>query len=143
MFSSLKSHTPDEVYNLAGQSFIGLSFEQPVETMESIAGGTLNLLEAIRFVDHPIRFYNAGSSECFGDTGDKPANESTPFHPRSPYAHYESFSTLAGTQLSRSIWHICGHRHPVQSRITAPTRSFRNTKNCKNCCVYFSRQNKS
>ena len=83
---TLKRHAPDEVYNLAGQTSVGLSFEQPVETMESIAGGTLNLLEAIRFVDHPIRFYNAGSSECFGDTGDKPASELTPFQPRSPYA---------------------------------------------------------
>lgn len=83
---TLKKHAPDEVYNLAGQTSVGLSFEQPVETMESIAGGTLNLLEAIRFMEHPIRFYNAGSSECFGDTGDIPANELTPFHPRSPYA---------------------------------------------------------
>lgn len=83
---TLKQFTPDEVYNLAGQTSVGLSFEQPVETMESIATGTLNLLEAIRFVDYPIRFYNAGSSECFGDTGDAPANELTPFHPRSPYA---------------------------------------------------------
>lgn len=83
---TLKNHAPDEVYNLAGQTSVGLSFEQPVETMESIAGGTLNLLEAIRFMEHPIRFYNAGSSECFGDTGDIPANELTPFHPRSPYA---------------------------------------------------------
>ncbi|MFZ1075782.1 MAG: GDP-mannose 4,6-dehydratase [Minisyncoccia bacterium] len=81
----LKTFVPDEVYNLAGQSSVGLSFEQPVETMESIAGGTLNLLEAIRFVDHPVRFYNAGSSECFGDTGAEPANEATPFRPRSPY----------------------------------------------------------
>jgi GDPmannose 4,6-dehydratase len=82
----LKDFAPDEVYNLAGQTSVGLSFEQPVETMESIAVGTLNLLEAIRFVDHPIRFYNAGSSECFGDTGNEPANELTPFRPRSPYA---------------------------------------------------------
>jgi GDPmannose 4,6-dehydratase len=83
---TLKRYMPDEVYNLAGQTSVGLSFEQPVETMESISGGTLNLLEAIRFVDHPIRFYNAGSSECFGDTGNAPANELTPFKPRSPYA---------------------------------------------------------
>ena len=83
---TLKRYAPDEVYNLAGQTSVGLSFEQPVETMESIAGGTLNLLEAIRFVDHPIRFYNAGSSECFGDTGENPANELTLFQPRSPYA---------------------------------------------------------
>lgn len=76
----------DEVYNLAGQSSVGLSFDQPVETLESIAIGTLNLLEAIRFLQRPIRFYNAGSSECFGDTGDMPADEATAFRPRSPYA---------------------------------------------------------
>jgi len=76
---------PEEVYNLAGQSSVGLSFQQPVETLESIAQGTLNLLEAIRFTGRPIRLYNAGSSECFGDTSE-PANESTPFRPRSPYA---------------------------------------------------------
>ena len=77
---------PDEVYNLAGQSSVGLSFNQPVETLESIATGTLNLLEAIRFIGAPIKFYNAGSSECFGDTGNRAADEMTPFRPRSPYA---------------------------------------------------------
>lgn len=77
---------PDEVYNLAGQSSVGLSFEQPVETLESIATGTLNLLEAIRFTGGHVRLYNASSSECFGDTGDKAADETTPFRPRSPYA---------------------------------------------------------
>ena len=77
---------PDEVYNLAGQSSVSLSFEQPVETMESITVGILNLLEGIRFLNNKTRLYNAGSSECFGDTGSIPANEKTPFHPRSPYA---------------------------------------------------------
>ena len=77
---------PDEVYNLAGQSSVGLSFQQPVETLESISVGSLNLLEAIRFVNSPIRLYNAGSSECFGETGNIPADENTPFRPRSPYA---------------------------------------------------------
>lgn len=77
---------PDEVYNLAGQSSVGLSFEQPVETLESISHGTLNLLEVVRFLQHPVRFYNAGSSECFGDTGGVAADETTPFRPRSPYA---------------------------------------------------------
>jgi GDPmannose 4,6-dehydratase len=77
---------PDEVYNLAGQSSVGLSFEQPVETLESIATGTLNLLEAIRFTGEAIKLYNAGSSECFGDTGEIAASETTPFRPRSPYA---------------------------------------------------------
>lgn len=77
---------PDEVYNLAGQSSVSLSFDQPVETMESITIGTLSLLEGIRFLISKVRFYNACSSECFGDVGGAPANEKTPFHPRSPYA---------------------------------------------------------
>jgi len=77
---------PDEIYSLAGQSSVGLSFDQPVETLESISVGTLNLLEAIRFLDRPIKLYNAGSSECFGNTDGQPANEETPFRPRSPYA---------------------------------------------------------
>ncbi|MBD2338968.1 GDP-mannose 4,6-dehydratase [Calothrix sp. FACHB-156] len=77
---------PDEIYNLAGQSSVGLSFGQPVETLESIATGTLNLLEAVRFLGKPIKLYNAGSSECFGDTSEIAADENTPFRPRSPYA---------------------------------------------------------
>lgn len=77
---------PDEIYNLAGQSSVGLSFDQPVETLESISVGTLNLLEAIRFTGRAIKLYNAGSSECFGNTGGHPAEEETPFRPRSPYA---------------------------------------------------------
>jgi GDPmannose 4,6-dehydratase len=82
----LKQTHPDEAYNLAGQSSVGLSFEQPVETMESNSIGTLNLLEGIRFLGHPMRLYNAGSGECFGDAGETAADESTPFRPRSPYA---------------------------------------------------------
>jgi GDPmannose 4,6-dehydratase len=82
----LKKVKPDEIYNLAGQSSVSLSFEQPVETLESISVGTLNLLEAIRFTDAPIKLYNAGSSECFGDIGEALATENTPFRPRSPYA---------------------------------------------------------
>ncbi|MGL5878302.1 MAG: GDP-mannose 4,6-dehydratase [Xenococcaceae cyanobacterium] len=82
----LRKIEPDEIYNLAGQSSVGLSFEQPVETLESIATGTLNLLEAIRFIGKPIKMYNAGSSECYGDIGDRAADEDTPFRPRSPYA---------------------------------------------------------
>ena len=77
---------PDEIYNLAGQTSVGLSFDRPVETLESIATGTLDFLEAIRFINAPIKFYNAGSSECFGDRGDRPSDENTPFRPRSPYA---------------------------------------------------------
>jgi GDPmannose 4,6-dehydratase len=77
---------PDEIYNLSGQSSVGLSFDQPVETMESISIATLNVLEAIRFTRRRIRLYSAGSGECFGDTGGRAANEETPFRPRSPYA---------------------------------------------------------
>ncbi|GFE68471.1 GDP-mannose 4,6-dehydratase [Chroococcus sp. FPU101] len=91
---------PDEVYNLAGQSSVGLSFEQPVETLESITIGTLNLLEAIRFTGAPIRFYNAGSSECFGDIGDCAADEMTPFRPRSPYA----------VAKSAAFWEVANYR---------------------------------
>ncbi len=86
VLSVLAAVNPDEVYNLAGQTSVGLSFDQPVETMESIATGTLNLLEAIRFFNTSIRFYNASSSECFGDTGTIPADENTAFRPCSPYA---------------------------------------------------------
>jgi GDPmannose 4,6-dehydratase len=83
---SINKVKPDEIYNLAGQSSVGLSFEQPVETLESITIGTLNILESIRFTNMPIKFYNAGSSECFGDTGLDAASEKTQFQPRSPYA---------------------------------------------------------
>jgi GDPmannose 4,6-dehydratase len=86
VLTTLTRSQPDEVYYLAGQSSVGLSFEQPAETLESISLGTLNMLEAIRFLDKPIKFYHAGSSECFGDAGNKAADENTPFHPRSPYA---------------------------------------------------------
>jgi GDPmannose 4,6-dehydratase len=91
---------PDEVYNLAGQTSVGLSFEQPVETLESISVGTLNLLEAIRFIGKPIGFYNAGSSECFGDTGDRAADENTPFRPRSPY----------GVAKAAAFWQVANYR---------------------------------
>ena len=77
---------PDEVYNLTGQSSVALSFQQPVETMDSISVGTLNLLEAVRFLGSEIRVYNASSSECFGNTETEGASEQTPFRPRSPYA---------------------------------------------------------
>jgi GDPmannose 4,6-dehydratase len=95
---------PDEVYNLAGQSSVGLSFEQPVETLESVSVGTLNLLEAIRFSNLPIRFYNAGSSECFGDTGSAAADEMTPFRPRSPY----------GVAKAAAFWQVANYREAYQ-----------------------------
>jgi GDPmannose 4,6-dehydratase len=78
---------PDEVYNLAGLSSVALSFEQPVEALESITLGTLNLIESIRFLKRDIRFYSAGSSECFGEIGELvAADENTAFRPRSAYA---------------------------------------------------------
>jgi GDPmannose 4,6-dehydratase len=77
---------PDEICDLDGHSSVGLSFEQPVETIESNLMGTLHLLEAIRFVGRPIKFYSSGSSECFGDRGSVRANEGTPFRPRRSYA---------------------------------------------------------
>jgi len=83
---ALRKSDPDEVYYLAGQSSVGLSFEQPAETIQSIALGTLNMLEACRMLEKKPRVYYAGSSECFGDTGGLPASEKTPFHPQSPYA---------------------------------------------------------
>ncbi|MFD2936744.1 GDP-mannose 4,6-dehydratase [Spirosoma flavum] len=95
---------PDEVYNLAGQSSVGLSFEQPVETLESISVGTLNLLEAIRFTNLPIKLYNAGSSESFGDTGQAPADENTPFRPRSPYA----------VAKAAAFWQVANYREAYQ-----------------------------
>lgn len=86
VFMAIKACQPDEVYFLAGQSSVGLSFEQPAETIQSFTLGTLNILEACRMMDKPIRQYHAGSSECFGDTAGIPATEKTPFSPRSPYA---------------------------------------------------------
>jgi GDPmannose 4,6-dehydratase len=83
---ALKKSNPDEIYYLAGQSSVGLSFEQPAETMQSITIGALNMLEGCRMIDKNIRLYHAGSGECFGDTKGAPANEKTPFYPMSPYA---------------------------------------------------------
>jgi len=82
----LDRHKPDEIYNLAGQSSVGLSFQQPVETLDSIVTGTINLLEVLRFIGSDCRLYNACSGECFGDTFHHPADEHSPFRPKSPYA---------------------------------------------------------
>jgi len=86
VLTALRKSNPDEIYYLAGQSSVGLSFEQPAETIQSITLGTLNVLEGCRMMDKKIKIYHAGSGECFGDTNGVPANESTPFHPMSPYA---------------------------------------------------------
>jgi GDPmannose 4,6-dehydratase len=86
VLQAISRSEPQEIYNLSGQSSVGLSFEQPAETLESIATGTLNLLEVIRFLGRSVKFYNAGSSECFGDIASAAADETTHFQPRSPYA---------------------------------------------------------
>lgn len=85
VLNSLIRSDPEEIYFLSGQSSVGLSFEQPAETMESVSLGVLNLLEAIRFVGKPIKVYHASSGESFGDVGTQRATEETSFRPRSPY----------------------------------------------------------
>ena len=100
VLKALTATLPDEIYNLSGQTSVGLSFEQPVECMESIATGTLNFLEALRYLNLPSRFFSAGSSECFGDTGPQPVNEASPFQPRSPYA----------VAKSTAFWQVANYR---------------------------------
>jgi GDPmannose 4,6-dehydratase len=113
---------PDEIYNLAGQSSVGLSFSQPIETMESIAQGELLLLEVIRYLKLPIRLYNAGSSECFGDRPRGTANdESTPFNPRSPYAaakaaaHWTTVNYREAYGLFACSGILFNHESPLRS----------------------------
>ena len=98
---ALEKVQPHEIYNLAGQSSVSLSFEQPVETFESISVGTLNLLEAMRMLRRDARFYSAGSGECYGDTGERPADEQTLFRPSSPYA----------VAKSAAFWAVANYRH--------------------------------
>ena len=85
LINILQEHRPNEVYNLAAQSFVPTSFQQPVLTGEFTALGVTRVLDAIRIVDPQIRFYQASSSEMFGKVHEVPQRETTPFHPRSPY----------------------------------------------------------
>jgi GDPmannose 4,6-dehydratase len=96
----LNGTRPDEIYNLGGQTSVGLSFDQPVETFESISIGTVNLLEGLRFLKLQSRLYNACSSECFGNIDAQAADESTPFRPRSPYA----------VAKSTAFWAVANYR---------------------------------
>jgi GDPmannose 4,6-dehydratase len=118
----LRRVRPDEIFSLAGQSSVGLSFEQPVETIESIALGALSLLEAIRLSDLDIRLYNAGSTECFGDTGNIVANEKSPLHPCSPYAvaKASAFWTVANYRQAYGMFACTGilsnHDSPLRPR---------------------------
>jgi GDPmannose 4,6-dehydratase len=111
---------PDEIYNLSGESSVALSFAQPASTFESVVVGTLNLLEAVRLVSPRIRFYNAASSESFGDTGAGGADEGTPFRPRSPYgvAKAAAFWTVANYREAYGL-HACSgilfnHESPLR-----------------------------
>ena len=101
---------PEEIYNLSGQTSVGLSFDQPVETNNSILAATLNILEVIRHQDKRIRFYNAASSECFGNTPPEGADEATPFHPRSPdaVAKAAAYWTVANYREGHRLFAVSG-----------------------------------
>ena len=92
LITTLNRVRPDEVYNLGAQSHVKVSFEMPEFTADSTAMGTLRLLEAVRHVDHEVRFYQAGSSEMFGQVAETPQSETTVFRPRSPYAVSKVFA---------------------------------------------------
>ena len=95
----IKTVNPNEIYNLACQSSVALSFKQPKETIESISIGTLNILEAIRFLNNSIKFYSAGSSECYGNA-DHAIIETDSFNPRSPY----------GVAKATAFWQVSNYR---------------------------------
>jgi len=111
---------PDEIYNFSGQSSLGLSFEMPVETLESHVLGALNLLEAMRFLKLDSRLFNASSGECFGSTGGIKADENTRFYPRSPYAVAKSaaFWTLVNYREAYGLYACSGilfnHESPLR-----------------------------
>jgi GDPmannose 4,6-dehydratase len=86
LYRAIDKYQPDEVYNLGAQSFVALSFEEPIFTMDVTGLGPLRILEAIRAINPKIKFYQASSSEMFGKVRAVPQDENTPFHPRSPYA---------------------------------------------------------
>jgi GDPmannose 4,6-dehydratase len=92
LINNLNKIRPDEVYNLGAQSHVMVSFEMPEFTADTAGMGSLRLLEAIRHADWPIRFYQAGSSEMYGKVAETPQSETTPFHPRSPYAVAKVFA---------------------------------------------------
>jgi GDPmannose 4,6-dehydratase len=110
---------PVRIYNLSGQSSVGLSFIEPLSTYESMISGTLNILESLRFLGSKARFYNAASSESFGNT-DSPATEETPFQPRSPYgvAKAAAFWTVANYREAYGLYAASGilfnHESPLR-----------------------------
>ena len=113
---------PQEVYNLAAQSFVGVSFEQPITTAEITGLGALNLLEAIRAVDPAIRFYQASTSEMFGKVQAVPQSESTPFYPRSPYgvaklfAHWSTINYRESYSIFGASGILFNHESPLRGK---------------------------
>ena len=119
VLTALQKADADEIYNLAGQTSVGMSFSYPVETFDSILIGTMNLLECIRLLKKPCRFYNAGSSEVFGNT-ERPADEETKYHPRSPYAtakaaaHYAVANYREAYGLFAATGVLFNHESPLR-----------------------------
>ena len=105
-----------EIYNLAAQSFVGVSFEQPITTAEITGLGPLNLLEAIRIVDPSVRFYQASTSEMFGKVQAVPQVETTRLLSAQPLRRREALRALDDGELPRELRHFRKQRHPVQSR---------------------------
>jgi GDPmannose 4,6-dehydratase len=118
----LQNAQPDEIYNLAAQSFVGVSFEQPVTTAEITGVGPVNLLEAIRIVNPKIRFYQASTSEMFGKVQAVPQKEDTPFYPRSPYgvaklyAHWMTVNYRESYGIFGSSGILFNHESPLRGR---------------------------
>ncbi|QBY54022.1 GDP-mannose 4,6-dehydratase [Cupriavidus oxalaticus] len=118
----LQKSEATEIYNLAAQSFVGVSFEQPVTTAEITGVGALNLLEAIRIVNPRIRFYQASTSEMFGKVQAIPQTESTPFYPRSPYgvaklyAHWITVNYRESYDIFGSSGILFNHESPLRGR---------------------------
>ena len=110
LVAALKEAGPDEVYNLAAQSFVPTSWNQPVLTGEFTALGVTRMLEAIRQVDPAIRFYQASSSEMFGKVREVPQTEATPFHPRSPYGVAKAYGHFLTVNYRESygLYAACG-----------------------------------
>ncbi|BCZ78705.1 GDP-mannose 4,6-dehydratase [Paraburkholderia terrae] len=118
----LEMAKPREVYNLAAQSFVGVSFEQPATTAEITGVGALNVLEAIRIIDRSIRFYQASTSEMFGKVQAIPQKEDTPFYPRSPYgvaklyAHWITVNYRESYDIFGSSGILFNHESPLRGR---------------------------
>ncbi len=113
---------PDEIYNLAAQSFVGVSFDQPISTAQTTGIGALHLLEAIRIINSKIKFYQASTSEMFGKVQHVPQSEDTPFYPRSPYGFSKLFAHWATINYRESydIFGVSGilfnHESPLRGR---------------------------